>query len=52
MKRLQVRALPTTLLIGQDRKIVLREVGLSDAKSIVDALEALLPEEEASNESE
>ena len=52
MKRLQVRALPTTILIAPDREIVLREAGLSDGKSIIDALEVLLPEKEASEEME
>ena len=50
MQRMQVRALPTTILIAPDREIVLREAGLSDGKAIIDALEVLLPEKEASEE--
>lgn len=46
MQRMQVRALPTTILIAPDREIVLREAGLSDGKAIIDALEVLLPEKE------
>ena len=52
MQRMQVRAMPTTILIAPDREIVLREVGLSDGKAIIDALEILLPEKEASEEKE
>ncbi len=52
MKRLQVRALPTTILIAPNREIVLRRAGLSDPQRIISAIEALLPEEEASDESE
>lgn len=52
MKRMQVRALPTTILIAPDREIVLREAGLSDGKAIIDALDVLLPEKEASEEQE
>ncbi len=50
MQRMQVRALPTTILIAPDREIVLREAGLSDGKAIIDALEVLLPAKEASEE--
>ena len=52
MKRMQVRALPTTILIAPDREIVLREAGLSDGKTIINALEVLLPEKEASEKKE
>ena len=52
MKRMQVRGLPTTILIGQDREIVLRQSGLSDPQPILDALETLLPKEKTSDESE
>ena len=52
MQRMQVRALPTTILIAPDREIVLREAGLSDGKAIIAALEILLPEEKASEEKE
>ena len=52
MQRMQVRALPTTILIAPDREIVLREAGLSDGKAIIDALEILLPEKETSEEKE
>ncbi len=52
MKRMQVRALPTTILIAPDREIVLREAGLSDGQTIIDALEVLLPEKETSEETE
>lgn len=52
MQRMQVRAMPTTILIAPDREIVLREAGLSDGKAIIDALEVLLPEKEASEETE
>ncbi len=52
MQRMQVRALPTTILIAPDREIVLREAGLSDGKAIIDALEVLLPAKEASEEKE
>lgn len=52
MKRMQVRALPTTILIAPDREIVLRQAGLSDVQPLIDELEALLPEEEASDEPE
>ena len=52
MQRMQVRALPTTILIAPDREIVLREAGLSDGKAIIAALEVLLPEKEAPEEKE
>lgn len=52
MQRMQVRALPTTILIAPDREIVLREAGLSDGKAIIDALEVLLPAKKASEEKE
>ncbi len=52
MKRLQVRALPTTILIAPDGEIVLRQAGLADAKDLIAAIDALLPKKEASNESE
>ncbi len=52
MKRMQVRALPTTLLIAPDREIVLRQAGLSDVQPLINALETLLPKEEASDERE
>ena len=52
MQRMQVRALPTTILIAPDREIVLREAGLSDGKAIIDALEVLLPAKEVSEEME
>ena len=52
MKRMQVRALPTTILIAPDGEIVLREAGLSDGQTIIDALEVLLPEKKTSEETE
>ena len=52
MKRLQVRGLPTTILIAPDREIVLRQTGLAEAEPLIKAIEALLPVEEASDESE
>ncbi len=52
MKRMQVRALPTTLLIAPDREIVLRQAGLSDVQPLIDSLKVLLPEEETSDEPE
>lgn len=52
MKRMQVRALPTTLLIAPDGEIVLRQAGLSDPKPLIDAIEMLLPKKEQTDESE
>ena len=52
MKRLQVRALPTTLLIAPNGEIVLRQAGLADSKDLIAAIDALLPKKEASDESE
>lgn len=52
MKRLQVRALPTTILIAPDGEIVLRQTGLADAKDLIAAIDLLLPKKGASDESE
>lgn len=52
MKRMQVRALPTTILIAPDGEIILRQAGLSDPQPLIDAIELLLPKAETSNESE
>lgn len=48
MKRLQVQSLPTTLLIGQDGEIVLRQAGYTSAneKPLVEAIEALFSKPE------
>lgn len=52
MKRMQVRALPTTILIAPDGEIVLRQAGLSDPAPLIEAIEMLLPKKESSDESE
>ncbi|MFT5368278.1 MAG: thiol-disulfide isomerase/thioredoxin [Candidatus Latescibacterota bacterium] len=50
MKQMQVRALPTTILIAPDGEIVLRQAGLSDPKPLIEAIEMLLPKKEAGDE--
>ena len=45
MRRMQVQALPTTVLIAQDGEVVYRHVGIGDEKGLVEAIEALLSEE-------
>ena len=52
MKRMQVRALPTTLLIAPDGEIVLRQAGLSSTEPLIEAIEMLLPKKESKNEGE
>jgi len=52
MKRMQVRALPTTILIAPDGEIILRQAGLSDEAPLIKAIEMLLPKKESSDESE
>lgn len=52
MKRMQVRALPTTILIAPDGEIVLRQAGLSDPAPLVEAIEMLLPKKETSDDGE
>lgn len=52
MKRMQVRALPTTILIAPDGEIVLRQAGLSDPEPLIKAIEMLLPKKETTHESE
>lgn len=52
MKRMQVRALPTTILIAPDGEIVLRQAGLSDPAPLIEAIEMLLPKKETKDESE
>ena len=47
MRRMQVTALPTALLIAPDGEIVLRRVGTSHEKDLIEAIEALLPKPEA-----
>lgn len=46
MKRLQVSALPTTILIASDGEIVLRQAGYTpaNAQDLLQAIESLLPE--------
>ena len=43
MRRMQARALPTTVLIAQDGEIVFRQVGFAHEKALIQAIEALLP---------
>jgi cytochrome c biogenesis protein CcmG, thiol:disulfide interchange protein DsbE len=50
MKRLQVQALPTTLLIAPDGEIILRQAGLSDSAPLLEAIEGLLAKKEAADE--
>jgi len=52
MKRMQVRALPTTILIAPDGEIVLRQAGLADPEPLIKAIEMLLTKKETNHESE
>ena len=47
MRRMQVSALPTALLIAPDGEIVLRRVGSAHGKDLIEAIEMLLPESDA-----
>lgn len=52
MKRLQVTALPTTILIAPDGEILLRQAGYTpaNAKDLLQAIETLLPAQEDTRE--
>lgn len=52
MKRMQVRALPTTILIAPDGEITWRQAGLADPQPLIEAIEMLLTKAETDNESE